>query len=57
MAAELRSLFLVDSGRYPSVFDVVRDIHGITCVRRATTTLASVGSVIDGLRGGLSSPG
>ena len=29
-AADLRIQFLVDSGRYPSVFDVMRDIHGIT---------------------------
>lgn len=31
-----------DSGRYPSIFDVMRDRCGITGVRNATTTLASV---------------
>jgi hypothetical protein len=28
--ADLRIRFLVDSGRYPSIFDVMRDIRGIT---------------------------
>jgi hypothetical protein len=29
-AADLRIRFLVDSGRYPSIFDVMRDIRGTT---------------------------
>ena len=29
MAADLRIQLLVDSGRYPSILDVMRDIHGI----------------------------
>jgi hypothetical protein len=31
-AADLQVHFLVDSGRYPSVFDVMRDRYGITGV-------------------------
>ena len=38
----MRIQLLVDSGRNPSIFDVMRDRFGITGVRRATTTLASV---------------
>jgi hypothetical protein len=29
-AADLRIRFLVDSDRYPSIFDVMRDKYGIT---------------------------
>jgi hypothetical protein len=39
---DVRIQLLVDSGRYPSIFDVMRDRYGITGVRNATTTLASV---------------
>ena len=42
VAADLRIQFLVDSGRYPSIFDVMRDSHGITGRDGATTTFASV---------------
>jgi hypothetical protein len=30
---------VVESGRYPSILDIMRDIHGISGVRRTTTTL------------------
>ena len=38
----MRIKLLVDSGRYPSIFDVMRDRYGITGVSRATTTPVSV---------------
>jgi hypothetical protein len=38
-AADLWIPFLVDSRRYPSIFDVVRDRYGIKSVAEATTTL------------------
>jgi hypothetical protein len=41
-AADLWIPFLVDSRRYPSIFDVVRDRYGIKRVAEATTTFASV---------------
>ncbi len=41
-AAELQVRFLVDSCRYPSVFDVMRDRYGITGRRWDATTLLSV---------------
>jgi hypothetical protein len=41
-AADLWIPFLVDSRRYPSIFDVVRDRYGINTVAEATTTFASV---------------
>jgi hypothetical protein len=41
-AADLWIPFLVDSRRYPSIFDVVRDRYGIKRVVEATTTFASV---------------
>jgi hypothetical protein len=41
-AADLWIAFLVDSRRYPSIFDVVRDRYGIETVAEATTTFASV---------------
>jgi hypothetical protein len=34
--------FLVDSRRYPSIFDVLRDRYGIKRVAEAITTFASV---------------
>src|SRR5215204_1570799 len=36
--ADLWIPFLVDSGRYPSIFDVMRDGYGINRSRKATTT-------------------
>jgi hypothetical protein len=39
-AADLWIPFLVDSRRYPSIFDVVRDRYGIKRVAEATTTFA-----------------
>ena len=30
---------MVESGRYPSILDIMRDFHGISGVRRTTTTL------------------
>lgn len=41
MAADLRTQFLVDSRRYPSILNVMRDRYGINRVRSATTTFAS----------------
>jgi hypothetical protein len=41
-AADRRIPFLVDSRRYPSIFDVVRDRCGIKGVAEATSTFASV---------------
>jgi hypothetical protein len=41
--------FLVDSGRNPSIFDVVRDRYGIKRRRSATTTLAF--STLQAVRG------
>jgi hypothetical protein len=41
-AADPWILFLVDSRRYPSIFDVVRDRYGIKGVAEATTTFTSV---------------
>ena len=38
----MRIQLLVDPGHYPSIFDVMRDRYGVTRVRRATTTLATV---------------
>jgi len=38
----VRIQLLVDSGCYPSIFDVMRDRYGIIGMRRATTTPASV---------------
>jgi hypothetical protein len=38
-AADLRIQLVVESGRYPSILDIMWDIHGISGVRRTTTTL------------------
>jgi hypothetical protein len=46
-AADLWIPFLVDSRRYPSIFDVVRDIYGIKGMAEATTTFASVFGRLD----------
>jgi len=40
--ADLWIPFLVESRRYPSIFDAVRDRYGIKGVAEATTTFASV---------------
>jgi hypothetical protein len=40
-AADLWIPFLVDSRRYPSIFDVVRDSYVIKRVAEATTTFAA----------------
>ena len=37
---------MVDSGRYPSVLDVMRDRYGITGRRRDTTTLLSASAAV-----------
>jgi hypothetical protein len=42
VAADLRAQFLVDSGRYPSILDVMRDGYGIKGRRKATTTFVSL---------------
>jgi hypothetical protein len=48
-SADLWIPFLVNSGRYPSFFDVVRDRYGIKRRRSATTTLAF--STLQAVRG------
>jgi hypothetical protein len=48
-AADLRMQLPVDSGRYPSIFDVMRDEWGISGARRATTSLASAPHQVLGL--------